>query len=327
MNTLYCTYFNLSYLNRGIVLFRSMRRHIPGYKIEVLCFDDATYDFLTMHSFPGVTPIRLADFESRHPELVAVKPSRARAEYFFTCTSVWTLDVLRRHPEAESVTYLDADMKFFSSPTRVFSEFMPGKDILICEHNFERDAARLLLHGRFNVGWLTFRNTTKGLECLGEWADDCIAWCYDRLEDGKFAEQKYLDAWPAKYGEHLAIAPKGLDLGPWGIGRNELTVQNGKVMIEGEPLILYHYQGLRLFSERHYYLGYYYHHPISQILQLLYEPYIKELVATAKEFGLKGCLPNKRYGNGNLPYRLFTGYWVGHARIAEAQRLVQGLFR
>ena len=98
-------------------------------------------------------------------------------------------------------------------------------------------------------------------------------------------------------------------------------------MIEGEPLILYHYQGLRLFSERHYYLGYYYHHPISQILQLLYEPYIKELVATAKEFGLKGCLPNKRYGNGNLPYRLFTGYWVGHARIAEAQRLVQGLFR
>lgn len=326
MNTIYCTYFNLGYLNRGIVLFRSMERHLPGFLLEVLCFDDATYDFLTQHSFPGVTPVQLDEFERRHPELVAVKPTRSRGEYFFTCTSTWTLDVINRHPEAESVTYLDADMKFFSSPSCIFEQ-MRGKDIMICSHNFERDAEKFQRHGKFNVGWLTFRNTSIGLECLRQWASDCIAWCYDRLENGKFADQKYLDNWPEKYGNRLAIAPKELDLGPWGIGRNELCSRNDQIMIGGAPLILYHYQGLRLFSKRHYYLGYYYHHSAQLILETLYEPYIRELIAVAQEFGLKECLPSNRYCNGSLMYRLFTGYWLGHARLADIQRRIQILLR
>lgn len=324
--TLYCTYFNRSYLNRGIVLFRSMERFAGDFQLEVLCFDDFTFDFLTRTSFTGVTPVRLTDFERRNPELVAVKPTRSRGEYFFTCTSTWTLDVIRRHPEAESVTYLDADMKFYSSPAPVFAQ-MKEKDILICEHNFERDADKFVPHGRFNVGWLTFRNNATGLDCLSRWAADCIAWCFDRLEDGKFADQKYLDAWPARYGDRLLIAPKGLDLGPWGIGDGELSCNDGRLQINNEPVILYHYQGLRLFSENHYYLGYYYHHPVRLILESLYEPYIKELMSVAREFNLAECIPNSRYGNGSLAYRLFTGYWVGYAKIAELQRRVQSLFR
>lgn len=326
MNNVYCTYFNIGYLNRGIVLFRSMERFIPNFQLEVLCFDDDTYEFLSKHSFRGVTPVRLVDFENRHPELVAVKPTRSRGEYFFTTTSTWTLDVIKRHPEMESVTYLDADMKFFSSPQSVFDQ-MTKKDILICDHNFERNSEKNMPYGRFNVGWLTFRNNQVGLDCLTRWAQDCVDWCYDRLEDGKFADQKYLDAWPEMYGDHLAIAPKTLDLGPWGIGRGELTSRDGQLLINGQPIILYHYQGLRLFSERHYYLGYYYHHPIQNILEELYEPYIRELLDTAREFKIEACLPNRRYGNGSLAYRLFTGYWLGHARLAEWQRHIQILFR
>lgn len=326
MSNLFCTYFNLGYLNRGIVLFRSMEKFVPGFQIEVLCFDDATYDFLATHPFRGVTPVRLIDFENRHPELLEVKPSRSRGEYFFTCTSTWTLDVISRHPESESVTYLDADMKFFSSPASAFDQ-MKDKDILICDHNFERTPEKFLQHGRFNVGWISFRNNTTGLGCLRQWAADCVAWCYDRLEDGKFADQKYLDAWPERFGGRLAIAPKGLDLGPWGIGDQELSCHDGQITINNEPVILYHYQGLRLFSERHYYLGYYYHHPIRNILELLYEPYIRELIAVAKEFSIAECIPNKRYGNGSLAYRLFSGYWLGYARLADFQRRIQALFR
>lgn len=326
MNNIYCTYFNQGYLNRGIVLFRSMERHVPDFRLEVLCFDDATYDFLTQHSFSGVTPVRLDEFERRHPELIAIKPTRSRGEYFFTCTSTWTLDVINRHPEAESVTYLDADTKFFSSPSCIFEQ-MRDKDIMICSHNFERDAEKFQLHGKYNVGWLTFRNSNIGLDCLSRWAADCISWCYDRLEDGKFADQKYLDSWPARYGDRLAIAPKGLDLGPWGIGKGELNNRNGQMMIRDSPLILYHYQGLRLFSKRHYYLGYYYHHSVRPILELLYEPYIRELVAVAHEFGIQECLPSKRYSSGSLLYRLFTGYWLDHTRLADMQRRIQSLFR
>lgn len=325
-SVVFCTYFNIGYLSRGIVLLRSLAKVADSFTIEVLCFDNDTFDFLSSRSFKNVVPVALADFESRHPELVAVKPGRSRGEYFFTCTSSWTLDVMRRHPEASFVVYLDADMKFFSSPYPIF-ESMSGKDIVICDHNFERDYERQAEHGRFNVGLVAFRNSETGLECLSQWASDCIDWCYDRPEAGKYADQKYLDAWPAKYGSRLSIAPKGVDLGPWGIGRDELTEKDGVPQISGEPVVLYHYQGLRLFSRRHYYLGYYYHHPVAEILKILYEPYIRELSSVEDEFSLSGNGANARYARGCLLYRLFTGYWLGWPRLADVQLLFQRLFR
>ena len=326
ISNVYCTYFNQSYLNRGIVLFRSLAKFESNFIMEVLCFDDFTYDFLCSHPFGNIRPVRLSDFESRNPALLAVKPSRTAGEYYFTCTSVWTLDVMSRNGNATFITYLDADMRFFSSPVPIFN-LMEDKDIMICEHHFERNAEKLSTYGRFNVGWITFRTSETGCECLRRWATDCIAWCYDRLEDGKFADQKYLDEWPNRYGNKLIIAPKSLNLGPWGIGKDELTVCGNTPVINGEPVILYHYQGLRLFSERHYYLGYYYHHQVSNILIILCEPYITELISVAREFNLECCRPNSRYSNGSLPYRLFTGYWMGHARVADFQRMLQQLFR
>ena len=83
----YCTYFNKGYLSRGIVLLRSLARFSEECKVEVLCFDDYTHAFLSEHDFGCVVPVTLSEFESRNPELVAVKPTRSRGEYFFTCTS------------------------------------------------------------------------------------------------------------------------------------------------------------------------------------------------------------------------------------------------
>jgi hypothetical protein len=323
---IYCTYFNKGYLGRGIILLRSLAKFVGDCSVEVLCFDDETFTFLSKFDFKNVVPVSLCDFESRHPELVAVKSARSCGEYFFTCTSSWTLDVFLRHPEASFVVYLDADMKFFASPDPVL-DMMDGKDIIICDHNFERDYERQAEYGRFNVGFVAFRNSQTGFDCLSRWAADCIDWCYDRLEDGKFADQKYLDAWPERYGERLSIAPRGVDLGPWGIGRDELSEKDGVPYIAGEPIVLFHYQGLRLFNRRHYYLGYYYHYPVSKILEILYEPYIRELQLVEDEFGLAENCGNARYVRGNFLYRLFTGYWLGWSKLADMQLLIQRLFR
>ncbi len=322
----YCTYFNRWYLSRGIALMRSLAKFVPEFTMEILCFDNETYTFLSSHDFGNISPVSLSEFEARHPELLAVKPTRSCSEYFFTCTSSWILDVFRRHTEASLVIYLDADMKFYASP-RPLLEVIRDKNIIICDHNFERDYERQAKHGRFNVGFVAFRNNSVGLDCLSRWAADCIEWCYDRPVDGKYADQKYLDAWPARYGNHLCIAPKGVDLGPWGIGKDELTIERGIPYICGEPIVLYHYQGLRLLGKRQYYLGYYYHHSVSKILQILYEPYIRELLAVEEEFSLGGDGGNARYDRGSFLYRLFTGYWLGWSKLADVQLLIQRLFR
>lgn len=326
MKNIYCTYFNSGYLDRAIVLLRSMACFDPGSRIEVLCFDDDAADFFDKHSFPGVEICRLIDFERRNPELVSVKPTRSKAEYFFTCTSVWTADVARRNRDADLITYLDCDMRFYSSPASVF-KLMEGRDILICPHYFSRDADKVIKYGKYNVGWLTFRTSETGMDCLEKWRSDCLDWCYERLEPMRYADQKYLDYWPEKYREHLIEAPITLDLGPWGIAPRTLTVENGKLCIKGEPIILYHFQGLRLYNDCHFYAGHCFHQSIVQILKNLYEPYIRELLSVRREFKLDSMYGNARRSNGGFMKRLATGYWIGHPYLSELIRWVQRLVK
>ena len=57
-----------------------------------------------------------------------------------------------------------------------------------------------------------------GKKCLHEWMQQCLEWCFDRYEDGKFADQKYLDSWPEKFKNHLVISKNlGVGIAPWNI--------------------------------------------------------------------------------------------------------------
>ena len=316
---IYCTYFNSGYLSRGIVLIRSMLEHVPGFALEVLCFDDETFSFLSRQAFPGVIPVRLSDFEARHPELLAVKPTRTRGEYFFTCTSCWTLDVAERNPEADMVTYLDADMRFYASPDRAL-DLMSGKDVMVCEHKrgFANEVS-----GRFNVGWITFRLSDAGLSCLRKWKGQCIEWCYDRAEDGKYADQKYLDGWPADLGDKLVVAPRTVDLGPWGLDKGEIGMKDGVPTVNGDPIVLYHFQGLWIVDFRHYEIGWFHKFSIVPLLKFLYEPYIREILSVEREFSLRSF--KLRDNDNGIFHDLFTNFRLGHPYLADVKRVLQNV--
>ena len=316
---IYCTYFNSGYLSRGIVLIRSMLKHVPGFTLEVLCFDDETFEFLGRQKFPGVIPHRLPEFEARHPELLSVKPTRTRGEYFFTCTSCWTLDVAERNPTADMVTYLDADMRFYASPEPAL-HLMSGKDVMVCEHRrgFDNEP-----YGRFNVGWITFRLSEVGLNCLSGWKNSCIEWCYDRIEDGKFADQKYLDQWPASLGDRLVVAPRTLDLGPWGMEQGEIGMKDGTPVLGAEPIVLYHFQGLWIVTASRYEIGWFHKFSIAALLKYLYEPYIRELQSVEAEFALQS--QTSRDNCNGIFHNLLTNFRLGHPYLADMKRVLQNM--
>ena len=95
-------------------------------------------------------------------------------------------------------TYLDADLYFFSSPEPIFSEFN-GRSILLTEHRYTKQYDQSVASGVYCVQFITFNADDDGLTALTWWRDACIDWCYARKEDGKFGDQKYLDAWPARF--------------------------------------------------------------------------------------------------------------------------------
>ena len=73
------------------------------------------------------------------------------------------------------------------------------------------------------------------------WKERCIEWCFDRSEDGKFGDQKYLDAWPELFGNEVTIVQQTeKTLAPWNVNYMENKLQ-GKL----SP-VFYHFHGIRI---------------------------------------------------------------------------------
>jgi hypothetical protein len=239
----YCTYFDRNYLTRAIALHSSLVRHSPPFTLWALALDAYAYAALEALTLEGVRPVRLADLEAAEPELLAVKGTRSTVEYYFTCSPCLPLHLMRTHPEIELLTYLDADLLFYSSPEPIFSELGAGS-VLIVPHRFPEHLRHLEEYGVYNVGLLSFRNDVTGHAILERWRAQCLEWCFDRVENGRFADQKYLDDWPETPGVVVSENP-GVDLAPWNVTGHRLDLAADPPLVDDRALVVYHFHGVK----------------------------------------------------------------------------------
>jgi len=243
----YCTYFDKNYLVRVLALYKSLIATGDEFCLWALCFDDFSYRILSKLNLPHIRPISQPEFEKGDRQLLTVKSKRSLLDYYFTCTPSLPIFVLKQDSQIESVTYLDADLFFFSSPKPIFDE-LGNNSILLIEHRFSDLEKDREICGKYNVGFLTFRNNSIGHECLAWWRERCIEWCFDKIEDGKFADQKYLDVWPKKFSGVTIIQNKGANLAPWNLGNYKYSWHHNKVFVDQDELIFFHFHGFRLIN-------------------------------------------------------------------------------
>ncbi len=274
----YLTYFDSHYLPRGLVLYRSLKRHVPDAHLWIICFDDTAHALLMKLALPSVTLVSMKEFENE--DLLRVKPTRTRQEYCWTCTAATIRYVLGAAPDVESVTYLDADTMFFSSPAPAIAE-AGTSSIVITAHHWLKDYDLSAGSGIHSVQYLTFDRSPESLLALNWWYDRCIEWCFARFEDGKFGDQKYLDDWPERFkGVHVVRHP-GIGVAPWNNSRFTFTKSERGVLVDGEPLILYHYHSMKLYKNVSYLYGWY---PIAEhVREWIYRPYLDEIAAVRAE--------------------------------------------
>ncbi len=273
----FCTYFDRHYLTRGLTLYRSLQKHAGDFVLWVLCLDDVSYDALTRLDLPNLRPISLPQLEKADPGLLEIKQTRSRIEYYFTCSPVLPLYILNSSPDVDLITYLDADLFFYADPQPLYDE-LGDESILIIEHRFPARLRYLESRGVFNVGLLAFRNDPSGRQCLDWWRERCLEWCYDRLEDGRFADQKYLNDWPTRFSHVVVLQHKGANLAPWNWSNYHLQVRGEQAMVDGQPLIFYHFHGLKCINDRLYEPGLLgYGRMPSSVRRWLYGPYMRVL--------------------------------------------------
>jgi hypothetical protein len=271
----FCTLFDRNYVFKALVLHRSLERHCPSFHLTTFCFDGEAKRVVDALELPNVSTVALEELEAFDAELLSVKPDRSQVEYMWTSTPSLPLYELGTRPELDEVTYLDADLMFFSDPEPLFEEL--GDDsVLITPHRFSPELAHHAINGIYNVQFLTFRRDERGLEALNWWHDRCIEWCYYRFEDGKLGDQKYLDDWPERFAGVHVSRHKGCGLAPWNITQFDVHETAEGIYVDEDPLIFFHYHRVRLLSDGYVWRppGYY----ISpENRRLVYDPYLEEL--------------------------------------------------
>lgn len=273
----FCTLFDSNYLLKGLALYESLRAHVPDARLTVYAFDTVAAELLQALALPGLEVVPLRDLERADPELRSVKDDRTVGEYCWTATPALPLNIFDRRPDLDAVTYVDADLWFFSDPAPLFSE-MGDASVLMTPHRFSRQYRGQEKAGHFNVQFLRFVRDERGLAVLRWWHDRCVEWCYARLEDGRFGDQKYLDEWPERFEGVHVLEHHGGGLAPWNL--RDATVErreDGTVAVDGEPLVFFHFHGLVLRTDgrNELYPPIYWATPEER--ELIYAPYLDAL--------------------------------------------------
>ena len=230
------------------MLYRSLSQVCDSFRLWVFCMDDRTAAALRAFELPHAEIVTLDALEGFDAALLGVKPDRNPVEYCWTATPAVCLYAFAADPEIEQITYLDADVRFYSDPAPLFAEIGDAA-IAIVPHRYAPDHVHAeAVNGTYNVEWVTFKRDSAGLEALNWWHGKCIEWCYQRVEDGKMGDQKYLDDWPERFDRAHVVQHPGAGLAPWNVSAHQLSDEGGVPQVDGRPLIFYHYHSLRLFA-------------------------------------------------------------------------------
>ena len=247
----YVTLCDYRFLPKALALHASLLDHCTDFRLSIVALDEECHRTLRQLTLPSVSVIGLGDIEAEFPDLLVAKCNRSQVEYYYTLSPAVCRYTLARVSEEDILTYLDADMFFFASPGRVF-DALDGASIGITPHRHSRSWYQARKTGEFNVGWVSFRNDDNGRACLAWWYERCVEWCYQRCESGKYADQGYLDEFPNRFAGVRVLDDPGVNLAPWNLARYRVTQSGGRVLVDGVPLVCFHFAECEQVSRWHY---------------------------------------------------------------------------
>ncbi len=343
---LFCSLFDGSFAARWLVMQRSLVRHVPDAAVIAFCLDDAAREIVNRLELPGVEAMALTELEAHDRELATLKSTRSATEYRFTVKPCLYLYLLQRE-DATAVVHVDADMMFFSHPSSLLRELEAGSVVLLPSDHPPSMPHLDEVYGCYQAGLIGFRNDEAGRAAASHWREQCLDWCGAEPEPGRWANQRYLNDWPQTLARVRTVNDVGLAAAPWSVGGYELREEAGHALVNGRPLVLFHYSGasfaggppalLRVMALTRalryqrgpvpFTWGHTYHRPRRRERQLIWAPYARELsaaLAAVRAAGRPGAnglgRPWTQFREVVLRRRLLWGAALGVRHLLDACR-------
>lgn len=266
----------------------------------VLALDSGVFA-LEKH-FTNLKVTKFDEFLSDHSEIASRIQGRSFAEKIFSVGPSFLL--LQAHNVVKNgwLIYADSDL-FFFQPLWEYLQELPSCNVVIAPHrHYFWNQQRLAKYGEFNVGLVAFKNNVEGLRALRYWADSCLNWCFDKAEDGKYADQKYLEDFASVASGVYVEKSGGANLAPWNSDLSRISVDNkGNIFVNKERLVYFHAQGIKHVNGR-WVLGHinYLSFASRQLKKLIYAAYFRKLETWSKR------LRTGSFGSARVPSKLFV---------------------
>lgn len=317
----FVTLFNSRYMSRGLAMYESLYKNLKEFILYIIAFDDLSYKKLTELSLENVVIISLKEFEDE--DLLKAKKTRDEREYCWTCSSKSILYVLETYHEPEC-TYIDADLYFFSDPSCLIEEMGGDNSVLITAHRYSGYCDQTKTSGKYCVQFVTIKNDKQGRAVLQWWVEKCLEWCYARVEEGRFGDQKYIEQFERLFSGVYELQNLGGGMAPWNADRYTFFKENDRVMMrlkkeesEAIPVIFYHFQGMAFFDKDVIQLWPNMYRLPDTAITCLYKEYIRAMESVCKKYGLNedfwrctqafrdNDLDNLQHDKGYYQYSLF----------------------
>lgn len=280
------------YLSRCAVMLESSK---CGRYSTVLALDESTCA-LSDH-FPGIKIVRLQGFLEQNPRVARSIEGRSSAERIFSVGPSALLGLEEKVSRGGWLVYADSDLLFLGSLKDYLDEFSDANVVITPHRHHAWNKRRLAKFGEFNVGLVAFRNNDEGLRALRFWAESCLDWCYDKPEDGKYADQKYLEQFSSVASGIYVDNSLGANLAPWNSLFKRISVsKSGEIFVGKDQLVYFHVQGLKQKNGR-WILGHlnYLSFAGPRLKEHVYKPYLEKLEKWAEKPGFEG------FGTSRVP--------------------------
>ena len=84
---------------------------------------------------------------------------------------------------------------------------------------------------------------------FSKWRDQCLDWCYAKLENDRMGDQKYLDEWPKLYSKCHIINHIGAGVAPWNYAQYNFSIDaDQNILVNSTSLIFYHFHQFQILS-------------------------------------------------------------------------------
>jgi hypothetical protein len=235
-----------NYFPYARVLFTSLKRYHPEAALFLFLADipqpEVTLNITDVEVIPAVDLEinNFLDFAFRYDIME-----------FNTAIKPFAMEWLIEQRGFEQIVYLDPDIELFAPMKPVFAALTSGADFAITPHitapaefNEFPDDIGIMKAGIYNLGFIALNNSQAARDFLQWWQRRLRYQCINQQDEGIFVDQKFVDLLPAFASNVAILRDRTLNVAYWNLDQRKLTQTNNGWLVDGEPLIFFHFSGI-----------------------------------------------------------------------------------